>query len=310
MQTLRTFFYALLHSLIDPRYYADIRRAKTSFSWKLLFGVAFLVTAVFASTMWMGLKSFQPEEVIDEVVAVYPSDLEVTISPEGWQINQPLPYAVPIPGAEIIGEGKDVVTSLVVFTTDEEVGTIPQVMAQKSFVVVTESSVHFRAKMDRPEVRSYPIDLSEMEPGQEMVISATMVRELANMAKEFPAIKYRLYIPAIMAAIVILMLPILLLVWTFTVAIYSVVVFFVASVGFGSRGLTYGEVFRLGLHGILPILLAQKVVEIAMHWSLSGVWFFLAYMGWMILVVSQLPEVKKTTHVAASSTKKHSKSKA
>ena len=315
MQKLRTFFLTLFKSVTQPAYYNDVLVAPSSFSWKYFLFFHLLLTFVVIVRFMMPLAAFDVNSAISEAFSVYPQDLEVLIANEEVTINKPLPYVVPFPAQMFDGGEKETPfdeeqeINLVTFVEEGAITSIQEFYGYNSVAVVTPTTMYFLKDTDTGEVRSYPIPATE----QPVNIDAALLNDFKTKIVEAPIVKQKLYVPLIGVFALIFFYPGIVLWKVLTLAIYSVVIYFVAAIFMRSKNLTFGEIFQMGLHAITAVVLATLIADLALQFQIGGWWYFLLYFVCMLVILSQVRTMAPlSAHPAEAKPKKvahHTKTK-
>ncbi len=329
MQALFTFGRTFIKSLTSLPYYADIVRAKTSFSLKYFFFFNILFSLIVVAKFLVPVMSFDVKGMVDETTKLYPMDLQVSVSNGRVSINKPLPYAVPVPGElrdttqyEYTYDAQtpraaEPVLNFVVFDSEKNMAAIKDFDKYQTYVLVTETAVYYRADSSRNEIRAYPIP-ADAEP---FSFGPNEVNELKNTFLNTPFIQKKLYIPVIAVVLFVFVVPFMILVRLWTAFVYSVVMFFFASILksalFSNYKFTLGKIFQVSLHSLTFVIVVKFALESLAPIStiqmvnLHNLNYFLAYAVFTGLALWQaskiLTRTGTTTQAAAPSVAKSKK---
>lgn len=289
MQQLKMFIRSLFLSSTSPRYYAAVLAAKFSFSLKFLAGLQLFSTLFVLSLILIPLSQVNPVQVLDSVQAIYPRNLEIRVEDGRVQINQPLPYRVPLPGGavEVVQpSGANTLRYLVVFTSNEALTGANDVFAQQAAMVVTESSFYI-LEQEGQGFRVYPIP-----SGERFAISPDQVNQVFQRIKESPFVQNRLYLPLLGLLFFVVVLPIMFLVSLVTVAIYGFFVWlmarFLAKQLAGGRRLPYLKAVQVSIHSmVLPMLAGTALNFLGYDQLLTGWRYLLVFLLWTAVVLHQ-----------------------
>jgi hypothetical protein len=307
MNKIKTFFLTLIKSCTQPAYYAEVVKAKFSFSLKYLLVFQALFTVLVAVRLFVPISQFDLESAIKSAADTFPQDLVVSFENQELTINQPLPYVVPFPAPlfQLMMESGDPAFSLVTFTSDEAF-QIKDFDDYSSLAVVTESAVYYISDYDHMEIGVFPFSRIEEEAGEEAVnfmVSVQDVDQLESRILSHPFIKDRLYLHAILAALLLLLYPVLLLIRVWTLMIYSVIVWLTASLLWSGKKLNYGKIFQIGIHALTPVVLAAWLLDWLGIFQLQGWWYLGAFLVWVMICLSQVKDLRKTKTISKKSKK-------
>ncbi|HYD34508.1 MAG TPA: hypothetical protein VD999_00400 [Vitreimonas sp.] len=299
MQKIKTFFITFFKSLTQPSYYNDVLAAPSSFSWKYFLVLHLLLSLFVTALIMIPVAAFDAISAINQSFSVYPSDLEVKVADQRIDINQPLPYSIPFPAEWTeemdedikkdidvedipLNEAEDM--NLVTFVEDGTIASNQDFYAHNSLAVVSPTTMYFLKDVDTGEVRSYPVPETE----QPLLINGTMIDELQNKIVNFPAIKQKWYVPALGLFLLVFMYPTIVVWRMLTIFVYSIVVYFAAAWFMRAKQLTFGEVYKLGLHAITSVIVVTLVAEYAANYSIGGWSYFFLYAIWMVVIMTQV----------------------
>lgn len=114
------FFYHLRDSVYNPAFYQGLLSKPFSSSLKYFFSLvillSFILTLVFSLRVMPQLGSLL-NDLGPKLISYYPEDLVVTVDEGEISINQPEPYAIPVPD-ELTGELSAATNLVVIDTTD------------------------------------------------------------------------------------------------------------------------------------------------------------------------------------------------
>ncbi len=331
MQKIKTFFRSFFNSF-NPSYYSDVVRVRASFSWKYLLMLCLVSSLVITTVVGWFVVKFNPQQVADQVVQIYPQELIVTVENGQLSVNQSLPYRVPLKfdmfgmtvdsdlidqAMEMEGEAIhpefDGMPYLVTFTTDDAVKNVQDFFEQNSMVVLTESTVYAFKDTDTGEVSVYPIPDTE-DP---ILVDQSVVNEIKNMILDIPFIKHKLYVPSILVAVLILVFVGLFISRLLMIVVFSLVTTVLAALFLKDKKLPYGKMVQVGFHSITPIMVLAYLDDLFKIHVIEGWIYFFMFVGWTLFVVSKTePKAsdKKTvvskadTSTAKKSNKKKAKS--
>jgi len=143
MKKLKAFAYVFYKSLTSLEYYKDILETDFSFSIKYLAVLALVATIVntsITSTVEIPQIMSWVYEQKNNLIDVYPNDLEITAQDNALSINQPEPYEIKTPG-NMKENGAPLPANLVVFDKN---GTINDFEVKDTLVLVNETNMLVR----------------------------------------------------------------------------------------------------------------------------------------------------------------------
>lgn len=287
MKKLKAFWYILRRSLLDPLYYKELLSVSFGFSYKyiwMLLTCLVVVGLIPIAGSYISYRSQIPsklQEIKTTVLSIYPNELELRISNGKLYTNVDEPYAIPIPKSW--GDmGKE---SLLVIDTSATVEDYPDTNA---FMLATRNAL------------VYPDRGSNAESYSTRVFYFREIPRSIYMDKDrYETILYQLdpYIqkaPVIIdwvVAIFVIIAP-----WfggfMWSAAVLLGLIFNTFFLYLTARILrlsySYGQLYRLAMHGVTWSLLTQLLLTITKQEIpyASSVVFFL----WMGVVFLSLKE--------------------
>lgn len=290
--------------MFSPSYYNDVVRAPYSFSWKFFLAFNFLCAVLLSLVIAIPISLFNFSGMLHQVANQYPADLEITAGANGIQINQPLPYAVPMllenqPFMEEVRMEEGVPANLITFVDEQDATFGAQVnQVFDSMIVVTPRMAYVSEGNDPEEfneIRAYAIP----EFQEEMVVDQQLIDGWVNQVTDNPFVANRLYVPLIALVVILVTFPFLTLWKVITLAFYSVIVWAITSLGMKDKNLSFGKVFQIGQHSMTLISVLSILVGILSLFTLNGPFYVIAFVVWTLFIISRL---NRTTSVAVSST--------
>lgn len=261
---------------------------------------------------------FDPDPAINEafntLYTVYPDELEIRLEEGSYSINQPLPYAVPMPvvwqdthyGKKRIDHMYD---SLAVFTTDEAIGTdAGNLMALNAPVVLTESRLYVLT--DRRK-EFYVIEELLDDVDEPVLISERLIRSFPpTMLTESVWLSRSFYVPVI-ALTFFVVSSLVLLAWNaFKAIAFALLAYVLFKLILHKRGLEYEDMLQVSLHVLVPIFVVRSILLFAFV-PFGGIfWFgvYLVVLGFVHRMLLNEPSLASAT-VAKSSNVKTAKKK-
>lgn len=296
MNKLKTFTKTLKKSLTNPGYYSHILSAPFSFSLKYLFALLFFIALIRGIVFSIAFIPTVPkipgyiEESKQIIKNLYPLGLTVTINDGSLRTNVDEPYYIPFPARFNI---KDM--SLVAIDTKASVDSFKK---YKTAFLVTKNALAYPDSDTKGSYKVYPFsDLKGY-----LIINRAAYERVINII-----IPYFKYYPLAIAAIFVFLLfavPIFGSIFALSgVLLYLLVLTLVTYLisKFMKLGLTYSQVFRLGIHGLTFSLLfsiLKSLIGVTIPYTYTA-----PFILWMIIVFNQL----KKHHEASLSPSKTAK---
>lgn len=165
MKKIKAFFYIFKNSLLSIPYYKDLVKENLKFSFKYFFTLTFLASVLI--TLYT-LIPLIPEvktltsDAIEQILEIYPDDLIITAENATLTINQPEPYAIPLP-EDLRSTLELDFENLVVFDSE---GTIDDLEMYNTIALVNDKNFIFRE--DTGGIRAEPLgQIPEGEFGED-----------------------------------------------------------------------------------------------------------------------------------------------
>lgn len=285
MQKLRTFFRTLLLSCTSPEYYADILKAKFSFSLSYLIFFTLLLSLVTTAKVVIPLAVFDVRETITSLQQDIPRGVILTLDEGRLSINQPLPYKIAIPGEKEIDTDLQYV---VVFESDENVQGMSDVVAQNSLAVVTQTALYFRKDDAQGKYETYYFGDSK-ESGS---LSSEQVNQLIDQVKNHPFIAKKLYIPVIGIFLLLFITFFSVIGALIGAAVYGVAVLIMsrllATQIMAGQLLSYSKAVQVTIHSSTLLILLQTLLNtLVPGHPFQGILYFVAFLGWTAFLLSK-----------------------
>jgi len=258
----------------------------------------FVITIAIAAFVLIPASQINVVGILNNVKALYPSDVELQIQDGKLAINQPLPYRVSIPA--IMDEqmrptrwnpqGSEI-KYLLVFDSDENIKGAADVYAAAAFAVVTESTIYTReGEGDGLRVNSIPAEES-------VTLNRGVVDQAFDTITTSTFVQQKLYVPLLAGIFLFIVLPAILLGSLVTVAVYGFFVWLMAKVlkswMMAGQTLTYSKAVQVSIHSLTLI----NVLHFVLRWIgegkiLDGGTFLLAFLVWTGFVLYQSLHMK------------------
>lgn len=286
MQKISLFFRTLVLSLVKPSYYNDIVAVPTSFSLKFIGMLSLFLGMGFSIFVTQQLAQWNPNQLIDHMSEQFPDELAVQISPQGLFINQTLPYVVPVNWKDIGIEQPQEEFYLATFNSEANTRGISDVLAAKSFIYLTESSVYTIKDWETKEIQVHQIPVADIT--ETVTITESEVLRLEDMIRNHPFVAQRQYLWLVGIATLVGVTMAAGMSLVFSAAMYGLLLAVITKVLVTTRKLSYTKLFQISLHSLLPFFLYDWILSNYYVLPLTGWMWFVLKMGWGIYLVTQL----------------------
>jgi len=287
MKKIRAFFYVFYKSLTSFMYYRDIIRADLRFSIKyftVLALIAALITSVTVSVTAVPKLQKGIDTAMADVLDSFPDNLIITIKDSKFNVNQPEPYAIPLPksfvGEDKTEEGK--MKNIIVFDSQ---GTIEDLEKYNTLALINATNILVR---NQGKIEVYP--LKDFPDGQ---FSKGDIVQLVDKVRP-----YMIYLPH--AVITLVLIASLLYFSTFKVAYLAFMGLLLFGVGRGRKlNISYTRALQVAIHSMtLPLLIEVLATSAQVQISLPFWFFILNFVFGMIAIFkisndSFLPVIKE-----------------
>lgn len=289
-RSLQTFVETLFSSVWRPSWYPRAVKLPNSFSWKFftllhVVSALFLVVPIVAVIAFFDLDAFV-SQVGQNVRVAYPPELVVTIEDGRLSINQDLPYRVSVPQEwrEFFGDTDvDMPQSLVLFTRDEDLSDA-SLFQMDAFAVATESQIYVVNPQKR-EIRNVKIDESEdMVVDQELI--DTGLTALEQVITNAWWLQSGFYVPFLAFLLFCILTPLVLLFRLVQLVIFAFLEWILALIFLRKAQWSYGEVLRMSIFSLTPILVVGLVLTLFGLPLVRGFLGLLLYLIWTTYVLS------------------------
>jgi len=281
MRKITSFFRSIFKSSTDAQYYADVVKAKASFSWKYFFAFNLLAALVTGITILVPVSLFDVPGAVLSVTQNYPSDLVITADQTGVSVNQELPYSIPL---NIDSQDEELRRNAITFTSDESISGASDVKDLDSYIVVTQTSAYVQESNDG-EMKLYELPTFD----ETMTLDRSTVDNATNSFITHPFIQQRLYLPLLAGILLLLVYPFMLLFRLMTLAVYALVTLVAVRVFMKQKNLSYGKIFQISIHSLTPVIIVAYALGIFSYLFFHGWVYFFAYLAWTLFVISKLP---------------------
>lgn len=290
MKKLKAFWYILRRSLLDPLYYKELLSVSFGFSYKyiwMLLTCLVVVGLIPIAGSYISYRSQIPsklQEIKTTVLSLYPNELELRISNGKLYTNVDEPYAIPIPKSW--GDmGKE---SLLVIDTSATVEDYPDTNA---FMLATRNALVYPDRGSNAESYSTRVFYFREIPRSIYMDKdryETILYQLDPYIQKAPLI-----IDWVVAIFVIIAPWFGGLMWSVVVLIGLIfnTFFLYLTARILRLSYSYGQLYRLAMHGVTWSLLTQLLLTITKQEIpyASSVVFFL-WMGVVFMTLRQYNE--------------------
>jgi len=264
-------FSNIIKSIYNPVFYQELKNKPLSFSFKYYFFLILLVSVIFTVVV---MASFVPTVVGymnqfgADLIASYPSDLELTIKNGEVSTNKPNPVVIAFGGldqlpTEVTEDNKKV--NLVVIDTDKAV-TVENFVAADTFVLIGKNEV---AMQDDEAVK-----IVKIGPTTSFKITDADVNNYGAKAMSWIKIIYPI------AVVGSFLYKFIFLTFYLLILLISAVFVFLLLYLFGRR-VSYGKAYQVTLHAVTLVIVLDLILSISSMFGLAS--FDLTY--WMNLVI-------------------------
>ncbi|MBI5614268.1 DUF1189 family protein [Candidatus Gottesmanbacteria bacterium] len=284
MNKVQTFFRTLYRSLIDPIYYKDVISAKISFSLKYFFVLHVLIVFISSSAFAFTLGRYDVSKIGKFLQSVYPRNFSLHVQNGEIELNQNLPFVVPIP-KELEDEKDQKVASpaaLVVFDTNDHMSSISSFWSYNALAVVTKNEVYYRKDADSREIR-----VTEIPKDVSFEFSSTMLDEKISSIVHHPFFSQKWYVPILSFFYFLVSFP-FVLAWSFVVSFLYALFSYIVIRAIYSSQFSYSALWQMTIHALTGGIILSTVTDIFGFHVVHGVIFFLLYGVWMYVVIKNL----------------------
>lgn len=227
------------------------------------------------------------DKAYNQLLTVYPDELEIAVGQGRYTINQDLPYAIPLPAAWQDADGP---VNGIIFTSDTLVRSIADVVAQDSYLVLTETTAYSVQPNGEVSARDILVMLEEYDDAEEFIFSEELIQQIPmQKIKGLWWLNKWFYIPfaaffGSMVAFFVLTFWMLI-----KVTIYGFIAFIAYELLFSNR-LSYGRIVQLTIHVLASIALLRWLLT-PINLGMGGFVWFLVYILAMLVIGRHLEKV-------------------
>lgn len=286
MVKLKTFLQTFVKSCTSPAYYADILKAKFSFSLKYFILFNFLISLITVVKILIPLFAMDFTSMTIDAINIFPADLAISIQNGKLSVNQPLPYVIPFPTDPKTAENKDDLSNFIVFESDKNIKGAASFFDYHSVFVITETTVYSRRDASSQEIRSFPIP----ESMGSVIINRQQLENLRTSFLNLPIIKTKSYVAILGILAFLFLVPLMIWARFYTALIYAILVYFLTMFLRGpvlnGQKIPFKKMLQLSLHSLTPVIVLAYVASfLGNNFQFWGWSYFLVYLVWTIIVV-------------------------
>jgi hypothetical protein len=273
MSTLPSFLRTFWFSSTSLKFYRQVLHVSVSKSWWFFIRAFALFALLFSIAACIPLAMFDLDPWLYKAYSVvqesYPDDLVITLENGTYSINQELPYSVPMPQFVIDDLKKSMrsedYTNLIVFTTDQAVGTnVYNLDALDAPIVATETRIYALSD-DRKQFYVVKDMLADIKEGSSFLINEQFVRSFPiTKLTESPYLSRTFYVPIIGIVVLVIAFIVFLLINTIAALVYALVALALFKLILHKRALSYSQILQCTLHLLVPIFVV-RVLTMFMH---------------------------------------------
>lgn len=306
---IKTFGYALKNSFINPSYYADVAKAKFSFSLKYLLGILFLanvVVAIVLSILGFNLVNKIPNFVPNLYTVLqdfYPQGLVIEVKDNKVSTNQPNPVYFDIPESffTVTGVSKETEDYKVFKEYIEHIGVIDtsanadEFLNYKTLFLVTEDKIAY-IDSDNSTGGAYQgienYKVSKITGVEDTTITQSKYNAFLNTAKPYlqnlPNYAKRLIV-GFAVAFPFLFTIMGLIYYLVVLVFYSLISLLLNKLL--NKGYSFEELYKMGMHAVGYLLVINMATFfIAPLFPFLGILVFGVV---MLVILSSLPSKGK-----------------
>lgn len=239
-------------STYDPAFYVRAKSHTLSTPLKTLTALGIFAIGITLIVAYSGLVRFSYTDFLDQALATYPDELEITVAHGELSINQPEPYAIKNPLPKDF-TGTTSPDSLIIFDTGDTLGDDPQ--AVSTFFLVKKT--HFISQDGTP---------GQSQTTQFEKETATTTLAKTDVVGFVEAVRPYFKPGIIIGGLFMTILGVLLgtFVWILLHMIYvlfpALVIFLITRIR--KLGFTYGEAYVTALYASIPVAIGSFVLTV------------------------------------------------
>lgn len=248
---MKHLFEHIKKSIYNPGYYTELLSKPLSHSWKYYSAFAMLIVVfltITSSIPFVAGANKALHEFPQQFFAYYPDDLVIDVTAGKVTINQPEPYAFPIPAqflADMSEEDRAQFQNIAIIDTVTPF-SLEQFQAYKTLAWLGLGQMTFLG-------RSGGVRIEQLSPKISYTLTETKLKNIELKAREY----YHLVGPALVVLIFVVFMTVFG--FNFAYLLFGALCIFVLGRIMQFRW-TFGQSYRIGLHAItLPILINTAV---------------------------------------------------
>lgn len=251
---MKHLFEHIRKSIYNPGYYTELLSKPLSQSWKYYSAFALLVVVfltITSSIPLVGGANKALHEFPQQFFAYYPDDLVIDVTAGKVTINQPEPYAFPIPAhllADMSEEDRAQFQNIAIIDTVTPF-SLEQFQAYKTLAWLGLGQMAFLG-------RSGGVRIEQLSPSISYTLTETKLKNLELKAREY----YHLVGPTLVVLIFVVFMTVFG--FNFVYLLFGALCIFAMGHIMKLRW-TYGQSYRIGLHAITLPILVNTVLSIA-----------------------------------------------
>ena len=287
MNKLKIFGKTLIKSLTEPKYYTDVLKAPFSFSFKYLLTLFFFILFIQGLIFSLSIIPLIPKipHYVSEgkkiVKSFYPPELTVTVKDGNVRTNVDEPYAIPFPP-----QFKENNMNFAVIDTK---ASVEDAKKYNTLLFITKNAVVYP---DTSSKGGYKVNFLSDFKGY-LILNNEVYNRLVD--KILPYFDYLPIFIYVMFVFALLFMPFFgsffyLSGVLFYLLFLSILLFIVTKIM--KKGLSYVQVFHLGMHGItfsLVFSTLKTIFNVQIPYP-----YTLPFILWMLLVFNSLKQTHET----------------
>lgn len=283
MKLIRTFFYSLKKSLIEPKYYQDIKKTNFWFSFKyllFLFFILTLINSLFLGSKYLYNRPFiQPEvnKIYLEAKNLYPEELELKVRNGQLATNVQEPYVFNFDKTK-----PSKINQMNLLTIDTN-GSIENYPEYNTYVLATKNAIVYPSKSRNNQIAQTSVTYFR-DFKRDFTINKKNYDNLFNKISPYAqrAVFFVDWAVIIFLLLFLILGPILYTSSTLFGLIFLTFFAWLINLLFKKK-YSYGQLFKMGIHASTwPILISEVVKYFKL--PLKGFYTPL-FLIWMVVII-------------------------
>jgi hypothetical protein len=284
-QKFKTWWYSFRRSILDSSYYADVAKAKFSFSLKYMYllmgfsvAIGTLPLFIFALTALPGISKNIPATKA-KIAEAFPKDLSITIAHGELSTTAQQPYVVKL--SQITHDPKDNLNLLTIDTSatfDDYAGMKTSVLMTKKYMVYPDRNGQSYQVMQYSD-STVPLEINPITYHDAIVRFVWPVLDRSNLIMGGLMVLWVLILPLIsMSKVSLTLLALLFL------TLASLLIFRVQKLNY-----SYKTLFRMGMHAITLSVVVDTFLSLLNYdipYLYPGI-----FIVWMIMISTRLKTI-------------------